>query len=298
MIFKQIGVGLAAAILIDATIVRAVLLPATMKLLGDWNWYLPKWLEWLPHLEHGEPARSRAGRARLLPVAQAPRRPHCRAIAQPSADIANGPPRPGSRRPSHRGRPGAGRARRRRAARRRRQLPAAEARHLGRRPPRQRPRAARRCSSAPALVYPRLRAGARAAIALLAGFFGVLAGTEAVHYTREVGPSGDDYTGLLSIPAGLAADRPRRRHAVEVSADGRPALVAVHAPAAPHRGDAVRRSRRRRPPGHDRVRRHACGARRGSARRSRRRLRGRGVHDERRAAAARAGTSRRGTARR
>jgi RND superfamily putative drug exporter len=53
MMFKQIGVGLAAAILIDATIVRAVLLPATMKLLGDWNWYLPSWLEWLPHLEHG-----------------------------------------------------------------------------------------------------------------------------------------------------------------------------------------------------------------------------------------------------
>jgi uncharacterized membrane protein YdfJ with MMPL/SSD domain len=53
MIFKQFGVGLAAAIMIDATIVRAVLLPATMKLLGDWNWYLPKWLQWLPHLEHG-----------------------------------------------------------------------------------------------------------------------------------------------------------------------------------------------------------------------------------------------------
>ncbi|HSK14554.1 MAG TPA: MMPL family transporter [Gaiellaceae bacterium] len=53
MIFKQFGVGLAAAILIDATIVRAVLLPATMKLLGDWNWYLPSWLEWLPHFEHG-----------------------------------------------------------------------------------------------------------------------------------------------------------------------------------------------------------------------------------------------------
>ncbi len=53
MLFKQIGVGLAAAILIDATIVRAVLLPATMKLLGDWNWYLPSWLEWLPHYEHG-----------------------------------------------------------------------------------------------------------------------------------------------------------------------------------------------------------------------------------------------------
>jgi RND superfamily putative drug exporter len=54
LIFKQFGVGLAAAILIDATIVRAVLLPATMKLLGDWNWYLPKWLEWLPHLDHGD----------------------------------------------------------------------------------------------------------------------------------------------------------------------------------------------------------------------------------------------------
>ena len=49
---KEMGIGLAAAVLIDATIVRAVLLPATMKLLGDANWYLPKWLEWLPRLEH------------------------------------------------------------------------------------------------------------------------------------------------------------------------------------------------------------------------------------------------------
>ena len=54
------------------------------------------------------------------------------------------------------------------------------------------------------VFYGRLRAGARAMVALLAGFFGVLAGTEAVHYTLEVGPSGDDYTGLLSIVAGLA----------------------------------------------------------------------------------------------
>jgi uncharacterized membrane protein YdfJ with MMPL/SSD domain len=50
--FKQMGVGLAVAILIDATIVRAVLLPATMKLLGDWNWYLPKGLHWLPRISH------------------------------------------------------------------------------------------------------------------------------------------------------------------------------------------------------------------------------------------------------
>ena len=52
MEFKQMGVGLAAAILIDATIVRAVLLPATMKLLGDWNWYLPRKLSWLPQIAH------------------------------------------------------------------------------------------------------------------------------------------------------------------------------------------------------------------------------------------------------
>ena len=55
------GVGLAVAVLIDATIVRAVLLPATMKLLGDWNWYLPRRLEWLPQVEaerSAEPARA------------------------------------------------------------------------------------------------------------------------------------------------------------------------------------------------------------------------------------------------
>ena len=56
VMLKQFGLGLAVAVLIDATIVRAVLLPATMKLLGDWNWYLPKWLEWLPRLDHGERA--------------------------------------------------------------------------------------------------------------------------------------------------------------------------------------------------------------------------------------------------
>jgi uncharacterized membrane protein YdfJ with MMPL/SSD domain len=48
--FKELGLGLAAAVLIDATIIRGVLLPASMKLLGDWNWYLPRWLEWLPRI--------------------------------------------------------------------------------------------------------------------------------------------------------------------------------------------------------------------------------------------------------
>ena len=52
---KQFGVGLAIAVFLDATVIRAVLLPSAMKLLGDWNWYLPRWLEWLPRLEleHG-----------------------------------------------------------------------------------------------------------------------------------------------------------------------------------------------------------------------------------------------------
>jgi RND superfamily putative drug exporter len=46
--FEQMGFGLAVAVLLDATIVRGVLLPAAMRLLGEWNWYLPTWLEWLP----------------------------------------------------------------------------------------------------------------------------------------------------------------------------------------------------------------------------------------------------------
>jgi uncharacterized membrane protein YdfJ with MMPL/SSD domain len=48
--FKEMGLGLAVAVLIDATIIRGVLLPASMKLLGEWNWYLPRWLEWLPRV--------------------------------------------------------------------------------------------------------------------------------------------------------------------------------------------------------------------------------------------------------
>jgi uncharacterized membrane protein YdfJ with MMPL/SSD domain len=52
---KQMGFGLAVAVFLDATIIRGVLLPATMKLLGDWNWYLPKWLEWVPDLSSEAP---------------------------------------------------------------------------------------------------------------------------------------------------------------------------------------------------------------------------------------------------
>src|SRR5437667_6465359 len=66
------GIGLAVAVLIDATLVRGVLLPATMKLLGDWNWYLPKWLEWLPHVGPGDgrglPPDTRAPRPQAEPA--------------------------------------------------------------------------------------------------------------------------------------------------------------------------------------------------------------------------------------
>ena len=51
VMFQQMGFGVAAALLIDATVIRSVLLPAAMRLLADWNWYLPRWLEWLPHIE-------------------------------------------------------------------------------------------------------------------------------------------------------------------------------------------------------------------------------------------------------
>src|SRR5262249_29091823 len=77
LMFKQFGVGLAVAILIDATIVRGVLLPATMRLLGERNWYLPRWLDWLPRLRAREPParrrrRRRSRRSRLSPRSSFP----------------------------------------------------------------------------------------------------------------------------------------------------------------------------------------------------------------------------------
>ena len=59
---KEIGLGLAVAIAVDATITRLVLVPATMRLLGDWNWWLPNWLDRrLPHLAHEPPVVSQSG---------------------------------------------------------------------------------------------------------------------------------------------------------------------------------------------------------------------------------------------
>jgi putative drug exporter of the RND superfamily len=51
IMFQQMGFGVAVALLIDATVIRSVVLPSAMKLLGEWNWYLPRWLDWLPRLE-------------------------------------------------------------------------------------------------------------------------------------------------------------------------------------------------------------------------------------------------------
>ena len=51
VMFQQMGFGVAVALFLDATVIRSVLVPAAMELLGDRNWYLPRWLEWLPHYE-------------------------------------------------------------------------------------------------------------------------------------------------------------------------------------------------------------------------------------------------------
>ncbi len=65
VMFQQMGFGLAVAVLLDATVVRSILVPATMKLLGDWNWYLPRWLGWLPdfHVEGARPDDREEGEA-------------------------------------------------------------------------------------------------------------------------------------------------------------------------------------------------------------------------------------------
>jgi putative drug exporter of the RND superfamily len=64
IMFQQMGFGIAVALLIDATVIRSVVVPATMTLLGKWNWYLPSWLEWLPdvHVEGAEPRRPESAR--------------------------------------------------------------------------------------------------------------------------------------------------------------------------------------------------------------------------------------------
>jgi uncharacterized membrane protein YdfJ with MMPL/SSD domain len=65
IMFQQMGFGVAAALLIDATIIRSVVLPSAMKLLGNWNWYLPSWLQWLPRLQVEGSTATRGARPAL-----------------------------------------------------------------------------------------------------------------------------------------------------------------------------------------------------------------------------------------
>jgi len=65
VMFQQMGFGVAVALLIDATIIRSIVLPAVMHLLGRWNWYLPSWLEWLPRIQVEGPARPAPAPAEL-----------------------------------------------------------------------------------------------------------------------------------------------------------------------------------------------------------------------------------------
>jgi putative drug exporter of the RND superfamily len=67
VMFQQMGFGVAVALLIDATIIRSVLLPAAMTLLADLNWYLPHWLEWLPRIEVEDSRRAAAQPATETP---------------------------------------------------------------------------------------------------------------------------------------------------------------------------------------------------------------------------------------
>ena len=222
MIFKQFGVGLAAAILIDATVIRAVLLPASMSLLDRWNWYLPGWLEWLPRLEHGhyEPDEADPSPSpSWTPSARHAAR-HC-ARRRDDGDTS-GPDRNGDVGPSTWTIPGRGprlpgprparswpRTHCRRALRRRARAPhvvddnfvqpepgTAAGDHLvsGLVPV--------LLLAATAAAYPRLRAGGRAVVAMTLGALGVVIGTPAAYYLRNGGMEGDHYTGLLALVAG------------------------------------------------------------------------------------------------
>jgi uncharacterized membrane protein YdfJ with MMPL/SSD domain len=71
--FQQMGFGVGIALLVDATLIRMVVVPATMAVLGTWNWYLPSWLNWLPEL-HVEGDPESATPAADAPAVEAPPR--------------------------------------------------------------------------------------------------------------------------------------------------------------------------------------------------------------------------------
>ena len=96
VMFQQMGFGLAVAVLIDATVVRTIIVPAAMELLGDWNWYLPRWLEWLPNVSvEGHVGERRRRTAATPPPRRRPVRPAQRRASH--AGAADGRTPPGAR---------------------------------------------------------------------------------------------------------------------------------------------------------------------------------------------------------
>ncbi len=75
VMMQQFGFGLAVAVSVDATIVRSVLVPATMRLLGNRNWYFPAWLEWLPNVAIGEGGPQEEPESAALPAPAYPAYP-------------------------------------------------------------------------------------------------------------------------------------------------------------------------------------------------------------------------------
>ena len=132
-----------------------------------------------------------------------------------------------------------------------------------------------------AWAYPRLRGGRRGALALVVGAFGIVAGVEAVRYTIQVGASGDDYTGLLSIPAGIALLGLGAATLWRTRRTRRRPRAALPAPVAARRGRRRRRPARRRAAERE-LPLLAPGPRRRAGGQPRRRLRAGDVHDERR----------------
>ena len=213
MIFKQFGVGLASAILIDATLIRAILLPATMKLLGDWNWYLPEVAGVAAPAGARDGARKR--RPRRWPGPSVRCRPSLIRRPTRAGPLRHGSQRPCAPKSAWPGSPSAVVS-----------LHVVDDNFLQ---PNPGTSAGDHLVSGlvplgllvlAGIVYPRLRAGARATIALLAGFFGILGrnGGRPLHegsrcVRRRLHRAAVD-------PGRLAADRRRRRHAVAFSANG------------------------------------------------------------------------------
>jgi uncharacterized membrane protein YdfJ with MMPL/SSD domain len=101
---KEAGIGLATAVLLDATVVRTVLLPASMKLLGKWNWYLPSWLNWIPRSNVSpKPCpttpRRRPGGPPPTPSLPCSRSPSPQSLSSRSPKLSNPNDQPGSREP-------------------------------------------------------------------------------------------------------------------------------------------------------------------------------------------------------